>query len=292
MPVDKSKEELRSMLAGKTIEELEELLALNFTEQEDAESDVDYIRTILEVIEEKEGNKEKNQAETEAAWIEFQEYYALRKQEEALDAGRTEGSNLDHHCKTEYGQRPRKYARVLRYCVVAAAAVILLCGTAFGWNIFQAIADWTSETFYFLTGQKSVTAQESDVFEYLRVVVAKETDISAVPRWAPEGTYTDGTIKTTERKDRFTVGMGFLVNERDFSIQIIIHDEIPESYSRTYQKDNTLEEEYKSGGITHYIVGNNETCGAIWTNGCVEGYIQGTLTLEEMHQMIDSIYEE
>ena len=214
MPVDKRKAELRSMLAGKTVEELEELLALDFTEQEDAEPDVDYITTILEVIEEREGNREKNQAETEAAWIEFQEYYKLRKQEEALDAGKTKGSNLDHQCKTEYGQRPRKYTRVLLRCIIAAAVVVLLCGTAFGWNIFQAIADWTAETFYFLTEQENGRTPERDVYAHLRKAVFDETDITAVPTWAPDGTDENGQLNAVEREDRSVIQMFYLTGER------------------------------------------------------------------------------
>jgi len=292
MPVDKRKETLRSMLAGKTMEELEELLALDFTEQDDAEPDVEYITTILEVIAEREGNKENVQAETEAAWKDFQEYCTLRKQEEALEAGKTEELSHDHHCKTEYGQRPQKYARVARLGLIAAAVVVLLCGTAFGWNIFQAIADWTEETFYFLTGQENVEKPESDVFEYVRVAVNKKTDLPSVPHWAPQNTLALGTIKTNERKDRCTVGMGFITGEREFSIRIIIHESVPEDYFHTYQKDAEISMEYPASGITHYIVGNNDTLSAMWTNGCVEGYIQGSLTLEEMQRMIDSIYEE
>ena len=47
-----------------------------------------------------------------------------------------------------------------------------------------------------------------------------------------------------------------------------------------------------AGGITHYIMGNTETLSAMWINGNVEGCLQGELTLEELRQMIDSIYEE
>ena len=292
MPVDKRKAELRSMLAGKTIEELEELLALDFTEQEDAEPNMDYITTILEVIEEREGNREKIQAETEAAWIEFQEYYKLRKQEEALDAGKTKGSNLEHHCKTEYGQRPRKYTRVLRHCVIAAAVVVLLCGTAFGWNIFQTIADWTSETFYFLTGHSQGESAEHDVYENLRRAIAPKIDIYAVPTWAPEGTVENGELNVIERKDRSVIQTVFLAGEREFTVRIIIHDDIPEDYTDVYQKGTEVEQEYQVGGITHYIMGNYDNLSAMWTNGNVEGHIQGNLTLDEMQRMIDSIYEE
>ena len=73
MPADNKKLELRSLLAGKTTEELEELLALDFAE-DNAKPDADYISTILEVIEERENNTEERNKETLAAWNEFQVY--------------------------------------------------------------------------------------------------------------------------------------------------------------------------------------------------------------------------
>ena len=193
---------------------------------------------------------------------------------------------------TREEKRPRKYARAVRMGLIAAAAVVLLCGTAFGWNIFQAIADWTEETFYFLTGQEKRGNPIEDVYRQMRIAVECETDLPAVPHWAPSETTEKGELKIMDRTDRCTVGMGFVTGEREFSIRIIIHEDIPEKYTDTYQKDSTINEEYPAGGITHYIVGNNETLSAMWTNGSVEGYIQGALTLEEMQRMIDSIYEE
>ena len=122
MPVDNKKQELRSMLAGKSTAELEELLAMDFTETETAEPDVDYMTTILEVIEEREGQTERYRKETAAAWQDFKEYYRLRKQEELLETGVTEEPSHDHHRKTEQGQSTRRSHHALRFAAVAAAA--------------------------------------------------------------------------------------------------------------------------------------------------------------------------
>ena len=59
-----------------------------------------------------------------------------------------------------------------------------------------------------------------------------------------------------------------------------------------YQKDDKTVQEYKSGGVTHYIMDNNGNTSVMWTNECVEGHIQGTLSLDAVEKMIDSIYEE
>lgn len=86
--------------------------------------------------------------------------------------------------------------------------------------------------------------------------------------------------------------MGYVVGNRTFAIRIIVYNITIENEFNVYQKDTELLEEYIVNGITHYITGNNSNLSAMWTNENVEGHIYGDLTLEEMRQMIDSIYKE
>ena len=287
MSAENKKQQLRSMLAGKSTAELEELLALEAADLDAAEPNADFIATVLEVMAERESAQDEEL--TEKAWKDFQEYYRLRKQEET---DTEEEAPRDHRRKTEHRQRSPKIARVIRIGVVAAVLTVLLGGTVFGWNFFRAVADWTAETFHFLTGQERQGPTEENVFRHQRLSVEKKTEVCAVPSWSPVGAKANGVPRETIRTDRFIVRAAYTVGTREFSVQIIIHDTPPETYIGTYQKDTTIEEEYSAGGICHYIVGNNETISAMWVNGCVEGYIQGELTLEELRLMIDSIYEE
>lgn len=289
MSAENKKQQLRSMLAGKSTAELEELLALEAANLDAAEPNADFIATVLEVMAERESAQDEEH--TEQAWKDFQEYYSLRKQEET-ESDKAEEAPHDHHCKTEHRQRSPKTSRVIRIGVVAAVLVVLLCGTAFGWNIFQAVADWTEETFHFLTDQERQVHSEEDVYRKQRLRVEKRTDVPAVPNWFPKGTTTSGMPKETIRTNRFVVHASYLVGTREFTVRITIHDTPPETYTITYQKNAVIEEEYLAGGITHYIMGNNKTLSVMWVNGCVEGHIQGELTVEELQQMIDSIYEE
>ena len=290
MPADNKKEMLRSLLAGKTTEELEELLALDFAEDK-TEVDADYISTILEVIEERE--KDSNITDTEIAWEEFQEYYRLSKQEtEALEADRTESPNLDHHRKTEQSKRPRRSFQLIRNALVAAVLVALLCSTALGWNLFQVIAEWTEETFQFLTGQSRNALPEVESLEFLRLKVAEYTSIPCVPTCGPEGTREDSSVNIVERSNRCSIGRGYISENGSFVIRVILYYEPLENQFNIYQKDTSLLEEYVINGVTHYITENNSNLSAMWVNENVEGYIQGELTLDEMRQMIDSIYKE
>ena len=299
MPVDDKRMRLRSVLAGKSMEELEELLAASFPMEDGAETDEAYITTIMEVIrerEEKEADQKKRQAEVDAAWREFQEYRAERDREKAEADGLADASGKfpgEPSRPQEKVHTAKKPGRVLRSCAAAAAVIVLLCGTAyaFGWNIFQALADWTAETFQFLTGTESKAA-DYGIFEYLYLSVAAETDIPAVPQWAPEGTREVEKPRVSERSDKTRIVGEYLIEDREFTIRIMIYDSLPEKYFGTYQKNDVTVEEYESGGIVHYITENIDNISAMWTNGYAEGYIQGDLSIGELKDMIDSIYGE
>ena len=299
MPVDDKKIRLRSVLAGKSTEELEELLALSFSMEDGAETDEAYITTIMEVIrerEEKEADQEKRQAEVDAAWREFQEYRAERDREKTEADGMADASGKfpgEPSRPQEKVLTAKKPGRVLRSCAAAAAVIVLLCGTAyaFGWNIFQALADWTAETFQFLTGTEPEMA-DYGVFDRLYKNVSTETDIPVVPRWAPEGTKEVEQPRTSIRSDKTRIVGEYLVEDREFTVRITIYNEIPEIYDTIYQKNDGSAYPYEAGGITHYIVENVDNVSAMWTNNIVEGYIQGNISIAELKQMIDSIYEE
>ena len=300
MPVDDKRMRLRSVLAGKSTEELEELLAASFPLGDNAETDEAYIIAIMEVIrerEEKEANKEKRQAEVDAAWRDFQEYRAERDREKAeaegvADApGEIPGEPFRPQEKVHTAKKP---VRVLRSCAAAAAVIVLLCGTAyaFGWNIFQALADWTAETFQFLTGAEPEMADHG-VFENLYRIVSAETDVSTVPRWAPEGTEETEQPRMSMRSDRTRVIGNYTLNGKEFTVRITIYDSSDLiEYTGTYQKDEAFVEKYETADIIHYIASNLENTSAMWTNENVEGHIQGNISIEDVKQIIDSIYEE
>ena len=299
MPVDDKRMRLRSVLAGKSTEELEELLAASFPMEDGAETDEAYILTIMEVIrerEEKAADKEKRQAEVDAAWRDFQAYRTERDREKAEAEGPADTSGpFPGEPSRPRGKVPtvKKSRRTVQSCAAAAAVIVLLCGTAyaFGWNIFQALADWTAETFQFLTGTEPKMA-DYGVFENLYLSVAMETDVPAVPRWAPEGAEEVEQPRTSVRSDKTRIVGKYLIEDREFTVRITIYNEIPEDYDTIYQKNDGSAYPYEADGITHYIVENVDNVSAMWTNGYIEGHIQGNISIEDLQLMIDSIYEE
>lgn len=184
---------------------------------------------------------------------------------------------------------------ILRAAVITAACIVILCGaaSAFGFDILQAFADWTAETFGFVTpGQEEAEAPQDDPFLKLRLAVAEESSIAAVPNWYPQGTKVDEDLKISYRSNGTSLQALFSSGQGTFTIRYQIYDTIPETYVGIYQKDANQLETYNVNGISHYIMKNNETHSVAWTNGNIEGHIQGLLSVDDLKKMVDSIYEE
>ena len=130
------------------------------------------------------------------------------------------------------------------------------------------------------------------VFENLYGSVVAETETPSVPTWAPEGTEEVGQPRTSVRNDRTRIVGNYLLDDKEFTIRITIYNAIPEAYDTIYQKNDGSAHPYEAGGITHYIVENVDNISAMWTNGYIEGHIQGNISIEDLQLMIDSIYEE
>lgn len=307
MPEIETKNSLRSALENKSTEELEQLLAADFSEEEDAVPNVEYITTVLEVIHEREEQAPNQDAEVEAAWQEFQAFLREEEQNQQKQnqTGRNESPSLDHLCNSNLGQVPcnrphihtkprtKSYTRVLRICAVAAALVVLFCGSAYaaGWNIFQALAEWTEETFGFLVGSNEEEMRAHSVYEYMRLEVSKRSNTPAVPNWLPEGMEQVGEVKVVEGSRKTNIACTYGDGIREFTIKISIYHTVPGDYTGAYQKDDETVQVYTIDGIDHYVVSNYENTSAMWTNRHIEGHIQGNVTAEEMQKMIDSIYE-
>ena len=278
-------------------EELENLLAQDFAATDGADPDVDYIMAIMEVINERE-KAAGHQSDVDAAWKDFQEEY--KGQAAAFD--RTihhETDSSDHH-QTSSTQVSHKKTRVFRYVIVAAAFIALLGGTASGFGrVFQAVVNWTAETFGFEAPYgKDVPAEQTalnDPYNSLRSRVAEYTDLPVIPKWAPEGTIKapDTATKVTDRKDSIQLSGIYDTNNGRFLIRIQIHSEAPPQYTVSYQWDESYTViPHNAGEISHDIAYNTETITAAWTNENVECMVQGDLTIEDLEMMIDSIYEE
>lgn len=277
-------------------EELEKLLAQDFAATGDEEPDVDYIMAIMGVIKERE-KAAGHQVDVDAAWKDFQEEY--QGQAAAFDQTIPCETESSDHLQIYPAQTPKKKTHVLRYAFVAAAIIVLLCGTASGFGrVFQAMVNWTAETFGFESPYEETPTEETnreDIYAPLRATVAKYTALEVIPTWAPEGTTmgADGGVQVTERKDVTKISGIYELDNGWFTIRIQIHPDVPPKYTDSYQwNENQSGTEYKAGGLEHNFVSNYEKNTVAWTNENIECMIQGDLSEKDLKQMIDSIYKE
>lgn len=278
-------------------EELNNLLAQDFAAMDEEGPDVDYIMAIMEVINKREQAAE-HQTDVDAAWKEFQEQY--QGQAAAFDRSNNCEADSSHRNQTSSTSSSSKKSHTLRILLIAAVMIALLCGTASGFGrVFQAVVNWTAETFGFEApyGEKASTEPviQADPYIILRSAVAEYTSLPVIPYWAPEGTVmaNDATVQATVRKGSVKLTGIYETDKGRFIIRIQVHDDTPQKYTGTYQWDATQTIfSYNVGGINHDIVSNSETAATAWTNENVECMIQGDLSVEDLETMIDSIYEE
>ena len=277
-------------------EELEKLLAQDFVATDGEEPDVDYIMAIMGVINKRE-TAAGHQPDVDAAWKEFQEdYQGQAAAFERTNACETESS--DHH-QISHDQVARKHTRVFRYVLVAAIFVVLLCGTASGFGrVFQAVVNWSAETFGFEAPYKTGLEENAtvrDPYADLRALVFEYTDLPVIPNWAPDSSakVPDAAPRIIERDDMTQLSAIYDIGTGRFVIRAYIHKTIPPQYVVSYQwNEPEIIKTIVANGIHHDIVKNNENYVATWTNENAECMIQGNLSVEELEKMIDSIYKE
>lgn len=273
-------------------EELEALLQQEFTAADGGEPDVDYIMAIMEVMKQRDANPPAAEVDVDAAWRDFKENY--QGQASAYETEVLPERDSSHLDQITSPSPKKKSRRILRAAVITAACIVILCGaaSAFGFDLLQAFADWTAETFGFVTpGQEEAEAPQDDPYNTLRLAVSKETDIPTVPTWFPDGTVLIGNISVVEHLDKTRIQASFETNKGQFTIRVQIYNTVPEKYEGTYQVDNEFSEPYEVDGIIHYIMSNNDTNSVAWVNGVVEGHIQGNLSVEDLKEMVNSIYQ-
>lgn len=140
----------------------------------------------------------------------------------------------------------------------------------------------------YLDGEKEAP---SDEYAGLLQAALDECGISGefVPTWYPEGfEASEPEISSTSRTDY--VYMEFQdAEERFFYIVVTRYHSAKDVETLVFEKDSGPVEQYTSGAKTVYILSNNKTITAAWSDGLIVGMITGNLTVEEVKSIIDSI---
>jgi len=260
-----------------TTEELEEILRLDAEMPLGQESDTDTILYIMEVLTERKRKSGHTGKTAHEAYESFKHnYMAETEDDEAL-----------HKVAAKHKRGASRWVRGLT--AAAAVLAILLVGSvtaeAFGIDVWETVAQWTQDVFYF--GEKAEPpANEPVIYTALQEALKKGNDPTwIVPTQIPEGFELDDIqVIQTPRQKTYTAK--YINRERVLKISVRNHIDENTVYA---EKSEGLVEEYKFSDITFYLFNNNGQVYAAWLVDSYECYISGDVTIDDLKMMIKSI---
>ena len=181
----------------------------------------------------------------------------------------------------------RKSAKVLLRVALAAALVVVLLTAAavtagaMGFDLWGWAPKWNREDLRFVTEEPGAT----DVHGIASALVELGIDEPLYPHWLPEDLKRENTVIQVEP---IYLSEAFKGNNRVLFITIV-----PSSVSDTavYQRSESDREEYIAGNTIHYIYADVNHLTATWYIKDYTASIVGDVSIAEMEQIIDSIYE-
>lgn len=240
------------------------------------------------------------ESETDTAWDRFQKLYNTSdgRDKSLYDISDELAELEDEFDMPEKTQKPKK--QNWRRIAAAAVAVLVLALTVVpptvgAVSIFTIIGQWTDEIFSFGSNhstsqptlnntQETAPYSHEGLEQFAAAVRDAGINIEVVPKWLPDGYVLDG-LKSYINGSNAGLGVSFQKDGQYLSILV----ETPPTYS-LYEKDETPVETYIVNGAPHYIFMNIDSLTAAWCIGEIECAIAGTISIEEMKEILDSIY--
>ena len=299
---------------GMSTESLEELLRLDADLPDGEESDVDEILYISEVIAKREREHPTgrcSKADVDAAWETFQTKYLPyvtdgRSLYDFDDDGPGSTKALAPDTPSPSGNKriPMRGRRFLSRVASIAAAIALLAGImtatayAMGFDLWGVIAQWTKETFAFVTesnaGGEETTDPGAFKGEYADLQAA--LDVYGVteklaPTWIPDDFTLDAVSVRENFVDNSTMfWASYKFEEQELSIHINMYQNPPVKKHTTWQRDDIDVKKEQIGSYTFYIMQNAKRKCAVWSVGSFECNINGDISRDELIKMLESIF--
>lgn len=205
------------------------------------------------------------------------------------------------------GRRQNRMSRRAFWAVAAVIAVLASMVTvqAFGMDIFGFFGRWTDERFTF-TGsadeagyqekERNYPLEEGETAEYSSLDEALrefQIDLPLVPRWFPER-FTEFAVEATVTpRGMDLIAESFPVIEgRQEALRVVYTEFGEEGPAIAIVKDGKDPIVHECEGVTHYITTDRDYCTGSWIQDNLLCMIAGTVSVEEMEQIIDSIYSD
>lgn len=298
-------------------ESLEELLRLDAELPNGEGSDIDEILYISEVIAKREKEHPTgrySEMDVDAAWETFQtEYRPFVTEGRSLydfdddEPSSTETASLVPGTSSPFGlnrisaRGRRRLGRVVSF----AAAITILLGLmtftayAMGYDLWAVVAQWTKDTFTFVSASKAneaevsltdATLNDGEYADLQAALDAHGITEQLVPTWIP-GDFTVRTITVDEQSDPSYVAFyaRYKYENKIIVIQINKYHENQDIEYSTWQKDVEDAHPIEINGHSYYIMTNMERPLISWVQGPFECYIIGDLSESELIKMVESI---
>jgi len=189
--------------------------------------------------------------------------------------------------------------------VLAALVVLASVAAATGHDLWKFLVQWTTEQMTLSPGQIDYMdpddlhiPEEPEEYNDLREALsAYGVELPLVPHRLPEGFTMDHLIvddATPSSQVIFYAAYSRGEEEEYLALQVDVY--LEQEYREQdnfghFQKDEGDPVPYEAGGITHLLTTNAGWPVALWANGPAECVISGDVTMDELKDMLDSIYE-
>ena len=275
-------------------EELESILRADFERPEEEESDMEKILYITEVIAQRRaGQPTGRYANVDEAWESFVDNYL--PEEDQADFRPEESAGKRDETDNTKKSNPRFVKTVLLRVasVVLAIALVAAAGTvtasAFGFNLWAWLSAWTQELFgvqnpNFVPFDQKIPEPLSELYAAIKEYGFPD---HLLPTYLPEG-YEAGEV-SVEANPAY-VNLHCVLKKDDDDLVLFDYTlHLTSQPAVITQKDGDDPDAFEAGGVTYYIMTNEDTFYAVWTVDNVECLIHGSASYEELTHIIDSI---
>lgn len=269
-----------------TTSELKKILKMDFLSDNDNNLTNEEIEIILNIISDRsQSTSTSKEFDINKSWNSFKnDYLPFAERGESL----FETPEID--CKKENDKSKFGQYKNIAAAIICVIMIGLFSTTTTAQNLFDYIANWTKDAFWFDDHAKQ-TAQpnkKADIYSNLGIFFDPELlTPDMLPTYLPHG-YTFDIQEGYETEQMKFLTLFYTGETEDLFLSLnIIY--FYEDMNTPYEKDSSDISIYQKNDIDYYIMGNLNTNTAIWKNGSFEFQIDGTISHEELKRMIDSI---
>lgn len=227
-----------------SIGELEEILRADAMGSERADSDVDEILYVMEVLAKKRRQNGIAGKTALEAYQEFQQHYLPMVEKESS---------------------PRRKSNVIPFRRIAAVAASLVLvfslsvtANAFSFrDVWDAVVTWAQETFSFSMGVDVSEPTPNDNTNYLSLhgaLLKGDINTSLAPQWFPSNYYLVEIVVDETPQQKTYLG---LYSDGEKSLKVFIQSYM-QGFPEQIEVNDTLIEIYSDSGTDYYILQNNE----------------------------------